>query len=89
LVAPITDCLKRKSPFLWTKAADEAFILIKDKLTNVPILAFPDFYKVFELECDACRVGIGTVLSQEKKPIAFLSEKLNKVRQNGLLMRKN
>jgi len=55
LVAPITDFLKKKKkgPFLWTKEVDEAFALIKDKLNNALILAFFDFDKVFELECDA------------------------------------
>ena len=80
-MAPISYCLKRKSYFIWTKVADEVFVLIKDKLTNAPILAFSDFDKVFKLKCDACEVRIEALLSQEKTPIAFLSEKLNEVWQ--------
>ena len=79
-MTPIINCLKKKDPFLWTKTTGEAFALIKDKLTNTFILAFPDFEKVFELECDSREVGIGVVLLQETKPIAFLSEKLNEAR---------
>lgn len=65
--------------FDWTEATDEAFTLIKEKLTNASYL-FP-ILKCFKLECDAYGVGIEAVLSQEKRLIAFLSEKLNETRQ--------
>ena len=77
LVVPVTDCLKNKSVFIWTVEAGRAFELIKEKLTNAHILAFSNFDKVIELECDACEVGIRAVLLQEMRPIVFLSEKLN------------
>jgi len=54
----------------------KAFDILKERLTNAPILALPNFTKTFEIECDASNIGIGVVLLQEGHPIAYFSEKL-------------
>lgn len=48
IIAPITECLKG-STFCWTREADEAFNLLKRKVTEAPVLTLPDFEEVFEV----------------------------------------
>ncbi|CAA7050008.1 unnamed protein product [Microthlaspi erraticum] len=76
IAAPMTEIIKKEVGFKWEKAQEEAFQTLKDRLTNAPVLMLPDFLKTFEIECDASGIGIGAVLMQDKKPIAYFSEKL-------------
>ena len=76
LAAALNELTKKNVPFTLGKTQEEAFQIIKEKLTSAPLLALPNFGKTFEIECDASGIGIGGALMQEGKPIAYFSEKL-------------
>ena len=77
IAAPLTKVIKKSIGFKWAEEQKKAFQLLKDKLTNAPLLALPDFTKTFEIEYDVSGFGIGAVLMQGGRPIAYFSEKLN------------
>ncbi|OMO50156.1 Integrase, catalytic core [Corchorus capsularis] len=77
LSAPITSVMKKNASFKWGREQQEAFETLKDKLTNSPLLVLPNFNNIFDIECDASGVGIGAVLMQGDKPVAYFSEKVN------------
>ncbi|OMO99805.1 hypothetical protein CCACVL1_03618 [Corchorus capsularis] len=73
---PEPKSVKKKGEFEWTHAARKAFERVKALSTEAPILALPDFEKLFVIECDASHTRIGVVLSQEGRLVEFFSEKL-------------
>jgi hypothetical protein len=73
----LNDLTKKGVSFRWGAAQDQAFHTLIDKLTHAPLLQLLDFSMTFELKCDASGIGIGGVLLQECKPVAYFSEKLS------------
>jgi hypothetical protein len=74
IVAPLHELTKKEEVFHWGKAYNESFDALKDKL-YAPMVQLSNFGKAFELECDASGVGIGLVLMQDGKLVAYFSEK--------------
>ena len=70
--------LTKKEGFKWGEEALQAFEELKKVMTTSPVLVLPDFTQPFEIECDASGRGVGVVLMQKKKPIAYFSKALLK-----------
>ncbi|CAA0836889.1 Uncharacterized mitochondrial protein AtMg00860, partial [Striga hermonthica] len=75
IAKPITEMTK-KGAFKWTEASEKAFEELKEAMTTTPVLAMPRFDVLFEIHSDASDIGIGAVLVQEGRPLAYLSKAL-------------
>ena len=76
IVAPLTLLTRKDQPFTWTNKCEESFQELKRRLTSAPILVIPDVGKPFEVYCDGSHHGLGCVLMQEKKVVAYASRQL-------------
>jgi hypothetical protein len=77
IAAPLNELTKKGVSFSWGTRQENAFDMLKDKLTHAPLLQLPDLNKTFELECDASGIGLDGVLQQERKHVVYFSEKLS------------
>jgi hypothetical protein len=76
IVKPMTALLANKIEFKWTQKCQEAFESLKEKLTTSPVLVLPDVHKPFLVYCDAYYTGLGCVLLQEGRVVAYSSRQL-------------
>ncbi|GJX22325.1 putative reverse transcriptase domain-containing protein [Tanacetum coccineum] len=70
------DMTQKNVKFDWSDKAVAAFQLLKQKLCSAPILALPKGSEILVVYCDASRKGLGAILMQREKVIAYVSRQL-------------
>ncbi|GJS78001.1 putative reverse transcriptase domain-containing protein [Tanacetum coccineum] len=76
IAKPMTKLTQKKVKFEWGDKQETAFQLLKQKLCSAPILALPEGSEDFIVYCDASIKGLGAVLMQREKVIAYASRQL-------------
>ncbi|GJP49509.1 hypothetical protein CLOM_g8708, partial [Closterium sp. NIES-68] len=81
IAAPLTNLLKKNTPYKWEPKHQEAVEQLKQALTSAPVLILPDPERDYVIEADASDQAVGAVLMQDQgnglQPIAYLSKKLH------------
>nr|GEY59470.1 retrotransposon protein, putative, Ty3-gypsy subclass [Tanacetum cinerariifolium] len=79
---PLTSLTQKTQKYKWGEKQEEAFQTLKDNLCNAPILSLPDGVKDFMVYCDASNQGLGCVLMQRDKVIAYALRQLKIHKKN-------
>ena len=75
-LAPLTALTSKTVPFQWTSKEQQAFEKVKTIVCRDVLLSYPDFSKPFHIHTDASKFQLGAVVSQNDRPIAFYSRRL-------------
>jgi hypothetical protein len=78
IAKPMTSLLQKDHKFAWTEECEAAFHTLQKLLTIAPVLAQPYIEKPFDVLCDASKNGLGCVLMQDGRVIAYASRQLRK-----------
>jgi hypothetical protein len=71
IAKPMTKLLEKDAKYIWSSKCEEAFLTLKKLLTTTPVLAQPDIENLVDVYCDASDKGIGGVLMQDGRLIAY------------------
>ena len=78
----MTRLTRKEVKFDWDDRCEEAFQELKRRLTSAPILIVPDRGQGYTVYCDASRAGLGCVLMQSGRVVAYGSRQLKNHEQN-------
>jgi hypothetical protein len=78
----MTELLKKEVKFCWNDKCEEAFHTLRKLLTTAPVLAQPDSTQPFDVYCNCFGTGLGCVLMQNNRVIAYASRALRNHEQN-------
>ena len=82
IVAPMTRLTRKEVKIYWDDRYEEAFQELKMRLTSAPILIVPNRTQGYKVYCDASRAGLGCVLMQSGRVVAYGSCQLKNHEQN-------
>jgi hypothetical protein len=82
IVKPMTELLKKGVKFVWSEKYEKAFHTLREHLTTTPVLGQPDNTKPFDVYCDTFGTGLGCVLMQDNRVLAYASRALRPHEQN-------
>ncbi|KAA0046085.1 pol protein [Cucumis melo var. makuwa] len=82
IATPLTQLTRKGAPFVWSKACEESFQNLKQKLVTAPVLTVPDGSGSFVIYYDASKKGLGCVLMQQGKVVTYASRQLKGHEQN-------
>jgi hypothetical protein len=82
IAKPMTERLRKGVKFSWDQKCEDAFHTLRAHLTTAPVLAQPDVSKPFDIYCDASGIGLGCVLMQDNRVIAYALQALRTHEQN-------
>ncbi|GJR39581.1 putative reverse transcriptase domain-containing protein [Tanacetum coccineum] len=82
IAKPMTKLTQKNKNYIWGEEQESAFQLLKQKLCEAPILALPEGNDNFVVYCDASLQGLGVVLMQREKVIAYASRQLKPHEEN-------
>jgi ribonuclease HI len=82
IARPMTELLKKEKKFNWTESCEKSFQELKRRLTTALVLTLPDIQRDFVVYCNASRQGLGCVLMQDGKVVAYASRQLKPHEQN-------
>jgi hypothetical protein len=71
IAGPMTKSLRKNTQFFWSEECEASFHKLMEKLTTAPGLAIPEIGKDYTVYCDASKNGLGCVLMQNRKVIAY------------------
>ena len=80
--AALTHLTKKRKPFIWTPKCEQSFLELRKRLVNAPVLTVPDGSGGLVVYIDASGKGLGCVLMQKGKVIAYASRQLKEYERN-------
>ena len=78
IATPLTKLTRKEEKFIWSEACQNSFDELKQRLTTAPVLTLPSGSEGFTVYCDASKQGLGCVLMQHDRVIAYASRQLKK-----------